>query len=313
MRDPARGPLVWLDMDQAALDAAYDQARHAPNRPQVTGRYASDSAGVRERLGEPDRFAYGPAPIETLDVYRTWRADGVADAGAGAPINVFIHGGAWRNGRASSHAFMAELFVAAGAHLVVPDFSWVQDTGGDLMPIADQVRRAIAWVHRHARSFGGDPDRIHVSAHSSGAHLAAVALTTDWPSAFDLPAGVLKGGLLCSGIYDLAPVRLSARSSYVAFTDESEQALSPMRHVQRIDVPLVLACGTLESPEFVRQSQAFAAALRAAGKPVELLVAQHCNHFEVLETLANPCGLLGRAVLEQMGLTLDPAPRLHAR
>ena len=308
MHDPARGPLVWLDMDQAALDAAYDQARHAPNRPQVTGRYASDSARVRERLGEPGRFAYGPAPIETLDVYRTPRADGVADAGAGVPINVFIHGGAWRNGRASSYAFMAELFVAAGAHLVVPDFSWVQDTGGDLMPIARQVQRAIAWVYRNARSFGGDPDRIHVSAHSSGAHLAAVALTTDWPSAFDLPAGVLKGGLLCSGIYDLAPVRLSARSSYVAFTDESEQALSPMRHLDRIDAPLVLACGTLESPEFIRQTQAFAAALRAAGKPVELLVAQHCNHFEVPETLANPYGLLGRAVMDQMGLALAPGP-----
>ncbi len=298
----ARGPLVWLDMDQAALDAAYDQARHAPNRSQVTGRYASDSARVRERLGEPNRFAYGPASIETLDVYRSPHAE------ADAPINVFIHGGAWRNGRASGYAFMAELFAAAGAHLVVPDFSWVQDTGGDLLPIAGQVQHAIAWVHRNARTFGGDPDRIHVSAHSSGAHLAAVALTTDWPASFGLPSGVLKSGLLCSGVYDLAPVRLSARSSYVAFTDEIEQALSPMRHLDRIDAPLVLACGTLESPEFIRQSRAFEAALRAAGKPVERLVAQHCNHFEVLETLANPYGLLGRAVMEQMGLALRPGP-----
>jgi arylformamidase len=296
MHGPTRGSVVWLDLDQAELDAAYDQARHAANRAQVTGRYASDSARVRERLGEPHRFAYGPAPIETLDVYRTPHAD--------APINVFIHGGAWRNGRASGYAFMAELFVSAGAHLVVPDFSWVQDTGGSLLPIADQVQRAIAWVHRNARTFGGDPERIHVSAHSSGAHLAAVALTTDWPASFGLPAGLLKGGLLCSGIYDLEPVRLSSRSSYVTFTDEIEQALSPIRHIDRIDASLVLACGTLESPEFERQSRAFAAALQTAGKPVELLVAQHCNHFEVLETLANPCGLLGRAVLEQMGLNL---------
>ena len=43
--------------------------------------------------------------------------------------------------------------------------------------------------------------------------------------------------------------------------------------------------------------------MKAAGKPVELLVGEGYNHFEMLETLANPYGLLGRAVLAQMRLT----------
>ncbi len=290
------GPPVWLDMDQDALDAAYDQARYAPNRGQVTGRYATDSERVRQRIGEPLRFAYGPAPVEGLDVHRCARR--------AAPVNVFIHGGAWRNGRARDYAFMAELFLAAGAHLVVPDFAWVQHTDGDLRPLADQVRRAIAWVHRNASLFGGDPSRIHVSAHSSGAHLAAVALATDWVGTYGLPADLVKGGLLCSGIYDLTPVRLSARSRYVAFDDAVVADLSPIRHLERIRAPLVLAHGTLETPEFQRQTRDFAHALEAAGRPARLLVAEHSNHFEVLETLANPYGLLGRAVLEQMDLRL---------
>ena len=42
--------------------------------------------------------------------------------------------------------------------------------------------------------------------------------------------------------------------------------------------------------------------MKAAGKPVELLVGEGYNHFEMLETLANPYGLLGRAVFKQMGL-----------
>ena len=66
---------------------------------------------------------------------------------------------------------------------------------------------------------------------------------------------------------------------------------------------MILAYGTLESPEFQRQGRDFAAALRAAGKPVELLVADGYNHFEIIETLTSPYGLLGRAVLEQMKLT----------
>ena len=64
---------------------------------------------------------------------------------------------AW--GLAKNFAFPAELFVHAGAHYVVPDFINVQEAGGSLMPMAEQVRRAVAWVYRNARSFGGDPDR----------------------------------------------------------------------------------------------------------------------------------------------------------
>ena len=285
---------MWLDMNQAELDTAYDQSAWAPNRDQIIKRYASNSDAVRARLGAPRRYAYGATPIEALDVYATTRAH--------APINVFIHGGAWRAGLAENYAFPAELFVRAGAHFVVPDFAAVQDVGGSLVPMAAQVRGAVAWVKRNAHRFGGDPDRIYVSGHSSGAHLAGVILTTDWTKDFNLPADIVKGGLCSSGLFDLKPARLSARSRYVAFTDEMEQALSPQRHLDKLNAPVIVAYGTLETPEFQRQSRDFAAAVKAAGKPIQLLVGEGYNHFEIRETLANPYGLLGRAVLEQMNL-----------
>jgi arylformamidase len=289
-----KGLRVWQDMDQTELDAAYDQSVYAPNLQHVVKRWAANSEGVRARLGAPQRYAYGPTSIEGLDVYRTKRPN--------APINIFIHGGEWRLGAAKSSAFPAELFVHAGAHYVVPDFAWVQDVGGSLMPIAEQVRRAVAWVHRNAKSFGGDSDRIYVSGHSSGGHLTGVILTTDWPKDFNLPVDAVKGGLCCSGMFDLKPVRLSARRKYINFTDETEHALSSQRHLDKLNAPVIVAHGTLESPEFQRQSRDFAAAARAAGKPVELLVGEGYNHFEIIETLGNPYGLLGRAVLEQMQL-----------
>lgn len=289
-----KGPPVWLDMDQTELDAAYDQSKYAPNLQQILKRYAANSEGVRARLGAPLRFSYGPTPIEGLDVYPTVRPN--------APIHVFIHGGAWRGGLSRNFAYQAELFVHAGAHYVVPDFAWVQNVGGSLMPIADQVRRAVAWVYRNAQTFGGDPRRIYVSGHSSGGHLAGVLVTTDWQKDFGLPRDIVKGGLCCSGMFDLKPVRLSARSSYVKFTDEMEHALSSQRHLDKLGCPVIVAHGTLETPEFQRQSRDFAAAVNAAGKPVQLFVGEEYNHFELPETLANPHGLLGRAVLAQMKL-----------
>jgi len=290
----AKGPRVWLDMDQQELDDAYDQSKYAPNQPQVTHRYAVNSEIARSRLGPPRRVAYGATPIETLDIYAAGRP--------GAPVMMFVHGGAWRAGLAKNYGFPAENFVHAGAHFVVPDFINVMEAHGDLMPMVAQVRRALAWIANNAASFGGDPARIFVAGHSSGAHLGGCLLITDWRTEFGLPADVIKGAALCSGMYDLKPVRLSARSSYVEFTDAVEEALSTQRHLDRLATPLTLLHGTVETPEFQRQTRDFAVALKAAGKPVNLIVADGYNHFELMETLANPFGPFGRAALDLMGL-----------
>ena len=288
-----KGPRVWLDMDQQELDDAYDQSVYAFNRGNISERRRANSELARSILGPPQRVAYGPTEIEKLDIYRTKRAN--------APINVFIHGGAWRGGFARDYAFPAETFVHAGAHYLAVDFNNVIETNGDLMPMADQVRRAVAWAYKNAASFGGDANRIHLSGHSSGGHLAGVVLVTDW-KALGVPDDVIKGAICCSGMYDLKAPRLSARANYVKFTDAMELALSTQRHLARINCPVILAYGTYETPEFQRQNRDFAAALKAAGKPVELLVGEGYNHFEMCETLANPYGLLGRAALAQMKL-----------
>ena len=127
-------------------------------------------------------------------------------------------------------------------------------------------------------------------------------LCPNWPKEYGVPMDVLKGGLCCSGMYELHPVTLSARAGYVKFTPAMVEKLSSQRHLDRLVSPVIVAHGTLETPEFQRQNRDFAAAVKAAGKPVEFLIGQGYNHFEMFETLGNPYGLLGRAVLAQMKL-----------
>lgn len=287
---------VWLGLNQEALDAAYNQSVYAPNLEQVLARCSSNSGLARAVLGEPRRLRYGDGENEELDVYPTDRRD--------APIHVFLHGGAWRLGSARDNAFAAEMFVRAGAHFVVPDFSPVQDFDGDLFPMVGQLRRALIWIYQDAReAFGGDPNEIYVSGFSSGGHLAAVLLTTDWSEFEDVPDDLIKGGLICSGMYDLYPVSLSFRREYVNFSSEVIEELSPLRHLDRVKCPIVVAFGTFETPEFQRQALEFAGALNEAKLPVTLLVGEGYNHFEIIETLANPYNPLGRAALAQMALT----------
>ncbi len=291
-----KGPLVFLDYDKDEIDVAYDQAPWAPNQAEIAKRRDQKSAAAIARLGPPRRLAYGSTDIEKLDIYTTKKPN--------APVNVFIHGGAWQAGSAANGAYLSEMFVDCGAHFVALDFNNVLETNGNLMTMAEQVRRAVAWVHRNAASFGADSNRIYVSGVSSGAHLAGVVLTTDWQKSFDLPIDTVKGGLCCSGMYDLYPVTLSARSNYVKFTDDVVEALSSQRHLDKLAAPVIVAHGTLETPEFQRQNREFAAAVKAAGKPVTFLVGEGYKHYEIHETLGNPYGPLGRAVLEQMKLKM---------
>jgi arylformamidase len=290
-----QGQPVFLNYDQLELDASYDQAYYEPLIGQVAKRLASNSEAVRARLGAPQRMAYGPTEIEKLEIYRTKAAN--------APVFVMIHGGSWQAGAAKDYGFPAEVFVNAGAHFVALDFIDIKTAGGDLGVMADQVRRGIAWVCKNTASFGGDPARVYIGGHSSGGHLCGVALITDWPE-FGLPETAVKGGLCMSGMYEMDPVRISWRREFVHFTDRMADAMSAQRHIDKLRAPITVTYGTFETPDFQRQSLDFAAAVKAAGKPVELLEVPNYAHLEMAESLGNPYGPNGRAALALMRLGL---------
>jgi arylformamidase len=285
------GPKIWLDLDQAALDIAYDQSLNASNFMLLRDRMTRNSLQMRQRIGDPQVYQYGTESIQKLYFY--------AASVSNAPVHIHVHGGAWRQKSALDVVFPAEHFLAQGISFAVFDFISVDETKGDLRPVLSDVCACLAWLARHAKQLGADPDRLYLSGFSSGAHLASAALLCDW-RAHGLPGNPYKAAVLASGIYDLHPVRLSSRSKYVAFTDEIEDGMSAQRHVDRCDIPLALACGDCESSEFQRQTRDFFAALKKAGKLTTLLVHEGYNHLEMMETFGNPFGPLGRAAIEQI-------------
>ena len=253
---------VFRDYDQAALDAQYDQRAWASNAEEVIARYASASDAARRKLGEPRTLSYGP---EKLDLYEAKNPQGTL---------VFVHGGAWRREMRRESAFAAPAIVAAGYSYVALGFAALPSITLDAM--ADQVCRGLEWVHRNVSA------DISLCAHSSGAHLAACALTR---------LDFFRHAVLVSGLYDLRPVRLSSRNSYVRLDERLEEEYSPIRHAKRIRCPVTVAWGEKDSAEFARQSREFAAAL---GAPA--LVAPGLNHFEVIEQLSDQSSPLARSI-----------------
>jgi arylformamidase len=280
---------VYLDYTQKELDDAFEQTIWAPNFEALRVESAARCAELRARLKHLV-VSYGPGPEETLEIMPT--------AAAKAPVLLFVHGGRWRPQPDNAFVYFADTLVNAGVHFVAARFSTLDPPKrATRMPdMIEELRRAVVWLSREAPGFGGDPARIHLIGHSSGAHLSSVLLTTDWQR-MGAPGNVLKSGTCVSGMYELRPVMLSARSAYVKLSAAEEDEFSAIRHLDRVRCPITVAYGSKESPEFQRQGRVFAAALRAQGLASRELVLEDCNHFEGIRTMIDAGSPLARVVL----------------
>ena len=195
---------------------------------------------------------------------------------------------------------MGEGFIRAGAAFVSVNFSLCPKVSLD--ELIRQAREAIVWAYRNAATFNGDPDRFYIAGHSSGGHVGGMMVVTDWPKEHGLPRDLIKGALLCSGMYDLVPVKLSARNEYLKLDEAAVWRISSILQIPEAGCPLGSGYGGEEHKEFRRQSRDFAAAWRARGLSVEELEMSGVNHFALRRHFNNPESPILKAMLKLMSL-----------
>lgn len=264
---------VFLDYDQARLDLNYNQAAWAPNAEEIIAWYRSASLVAHQKLA-CHQLVYGEGSAERIDLFPA--------ASQGAPLVVYVHGGAWRMLDRMDSAFAAETFVDAGLNFAVLDFASIPVAR--LPEMVMQVQRGIRWLSCRAAELGFDARRLFVIGHSSGAHLVSAALTADTP--YRVEAGMVSGALCASGAYDLEGPMLSARGRYLGLTTAEIESFSPIRNIDALGCPILVAYGEAETDEYRRHAVTFHAALQKAGKATGLLLAEGQNHFEVSRMLA---------------------------
>lgn len=299
---------VYRDYDQAGLDFQYDNQAQVPDPRRYLDWYPVASEAARARVPHEAGIAYGPQSAQKLDVF----FPDVRSSSRLLPVVVFIHGGAWKALGRTSSSFAAETFTSHGALYVALGFS-LMPLAGNLDEMVAQVRSGIAWLHEHIASRGGDPERIHVLGHSSGAHLAAMIAVTDWPRLYSLPSGVVRSVAVISGMYDLEPVRLSYRNTMLNLDRAAEVRNSPARNLPTAGVPLLVGYGELETDEFKRQAIAFHEMWAHRFGNGRLFMGRRLNHYEIAETLANSTSNLSQLLLRHFELiqprTADGADR----
>jgi arylformamidase len=274
---------IYRDYDQATLDAQYNNQNKISQAgfQSLLKRCAEMSESARLKRHCHLNVPYGQASSETLDIFR---ADGT---GPQAPVEIFFHGGYWRMLDKRDFSYVADGFAPRGCTTVVVNYGLIPTV--TLEQLVEQCRQAVIWVRRHIDEYGGDPSRIYLSGHSAGAHLVAMLLTTDWVN-YDAgdPSSFLRGATLISGIYDLEPIRLSYLNKTLGFKPATVAQNSPVALASRVDLPLVVAVGSLEGDEYIRQSTSLTKAWAPDLAKLKLQLFQNEDHFSIRMQLGEP-------------------------
>ena len=275
-------------------DAQYNARAGIPEHAAILRLWSESSAQTRTNVPCTLDVPYGSAPGETLDIFA---APGAKDA----PVLIYIHGGYWRALDKKDQSFVATPFVQAGAVVALPNHTLAPAV--TVQHIVLQLVQAVAWVHRHIATFGGDPRHIVVAGHSAGAHLAAMMLACRWRDvAADLPAQPLHAALAVSGVFELEPLRHAPfLSQDLKLSAAEARHLSPALMPPPAQGRLVAVVGSDESSEFQRQNTL----IRRAWGPITVPVCETVpgrHHMNVLNALAEPDSRLHGLALALLGL-----------
>jgi arylformamidase len=226
---------------------------------------------------------YGEDPYQSIALFLPKRPNGT--------ILGFMHGGGWTNGYKEMMGYMAPAFTDRGVifasigYRLAPRYIWPA--------CFDDGAAGVAWLVRHAAFYGADPKRIFIGGRSAGGHLASLlAVRKDWQTSHGLPPDVLRGCIAVSGVYLFGEGSgLSNRPQFLGPAEQNnDAAASPLRQIQGAPPPFFMAWGENDFPHLIRQAEAMASALRAAGGSVETMMLPGCDHLRTSEPAGDAKG-----------------------
>ncbi|QCK87442.1 alpha/beta hydrolase [Phreatobacter aquaticus] len=282
------GPL-WSGLTPEEHEFQYNPQAAFPNfKDAQAGRAAINEAALKALERQTD-LAYGDHPLHRVDVYPA-----TGGAAGPRPVHIFFHGGYWRAQDKQNFAFIARPLVAQGITTVIANYELCP--ASTLDGVANSAIAAVAWVHRNAASFGGDPSRITLSGHSAGAHLVAEAMAHDWAGAGISP-WFIRGAVPISGIFDPRPVIGTTVNADVRLTEEIAARRDVERRKVTVACPTSIFVGGLEPWQWIDQSYRYGHHLHRSGVNPEVHVLPRWGHFDILGEFMEPSSPILNAVL----------------
>jgi len=277
----------WQDWSDDEILKNFNPRVAAPDTDRHLADFTAKAAEARRFYDMRRNVRYGDNPREVYDIF-----PGIV----GGPMHIFIHGGYWRALSKDEHTFVGPPFNGAGATVVLINYPLCPEVS--LTGLADSVMRGIAHAISNAADYGGSAERVHISGHSAGAHLAAIAAARDWTQD-GLPMDAIKSATLLSGIFDpTVTFRMPIRDELkITEADARANNLLTGDHAPLPHIAVLLAAGGDEPTGWIRQSEDYRSLY---GVERAVMLPEGANHFTLLDHVADSKAPLCKAMLGLM-------------
>ena len=250
------------------------------------------ASAARALPGIERDLAYGPGPEQRLDL--------TVPTGHGFATVIFVHGGSLTTGDKadSDYGNVCAPFPAAGIACANVNYRLAPASKWPAQP--EDVAAATAWVRKNIASRGGDPTKLFLFGHSSGAMLvAAVGSDERYLAQQGMRLSEVRGVIPMGSImWDLGLEQEMAGRSRAemekAFARDSDSQIFgdletylnhwPMRHV-RAGMPaflFLIAEAETEHPPVLETDKKFVEEARKLGNSAEYRVMPGRTHYSAI-------------------------------
>lgn len=233
-----------------------------------------------------------------LDIYFPQKKKGLF------PILVHIHGGGWKTGDKNMMVDTGVFYASKGILFVTPNYRL---SPAVMHPAhVEDCAAALAWVFRHSSELGGDKNRIFLSGHSAGAHLAALLGTNpEYLRKYNINphdlAGVIPVDTAGFNLISEGKGKLLKKFIQGAFgSDESVlKKASPFYNIIKgLSYPKFLVFNTVNRKLAAEEGKNFSDKLEKAGVNVQFIPVYNHTHKEMAIKMYDSFDPVGKSILK---------------
>ena len=219
---------------------------------------------------------YGPEARQKLDIHRPQTAQP-------APVMLFWYGGSWKHGDKDYYQFVGTSLARRGFVAILPDYRLAPDHA--FPAFVEDAASAVRWARDHAEEYGGDPNRIYISGHSAGGHIALMlALDPQYLRAVGLAPSDIAGVASLAGPTGLENLRGEGLRGVFprAVPDDAFSPIALASQHAATAPPILLMTGLDDDIVYASSVTRLADAIRAGGGTVTVKAYPGIGHIGLL-------------------------------